>query len=137
MKSTSCLSLSLSLLLLTACTGWPPQKKSRTVRASSESTPSSHSDEVAPNRSRYVVVYRAHRDIDTLRDWMGDPSDEVREAVKSWYRDRHASDPDVEKVLELSELLEAPRRRAMKRLETANEDYRPPWLGIPTGEDGR
>ena len=137
MKSTSYLTLSLSLLLLAACTGWPPKKKSRKVRSMSEPVTGDLADEVAPYHRRYVVVYRAHRDIDTLRDWMGDPSDEVREAVKGWYRDRHASDPDVDKVLELAELLEAPRRRAMKRLETANEDYRPPWLGIPTGEDGR
>jgi len=81
------------------------------------------------------VVHERRRDIDALREWMGCPSDEVREAVKGWYRDRHASDADVEKVLELSEILEAPRRRAMERLEHSGEDYKRPRLGIPTGDD--
>lgn len=86
-------------------------------------------------RRRYIVVHERHRDVDLLREWMGEPSSEVREAVKKWYRDRHASEPDLDKVVELAELLEAPRRRAMERLNKTGDDYKIPWLGIPTGED--
>ena len=122
----------LALGLLAGCTGWPPQHRSAKVR----SEPAlSTSRWAAPSRVRYVVVHERRRDIDALREWMGCPSDEVREAVKGWYRDRHASDADVEKVLELSEILEAPRRRAMERLEHSGEDYKRPRLGIPTGDD--
>ena len=135
MKFASC--LILPLILLSACTGWPPQRKARPVRSEPDLVSSTLSREVTLSRVRYVVVDEWRRDIDTLRDWMGCPSDEVREAVKGWYRDRHESDPDVEKVLELSELLEAPRRRAMKRLETSNENFRAPRLGIPTDDDDR
>ena len=135
MKSSIC--LLLPLCLLTACTGWPPQPKAVHIRSEPDSDYITFSREVVPSRIRYVVVSERRRDIDALREWMGCPSDEVREVVKKWYRDRHESDPDVEMVLELSEILEAPRRRAMKRLENAGENYRVPRLGIPTGEDER
>ena len=127
----------LPLCLLSACTGWPPRSKASHVRSDLGPASYSPSTEAALSRTRYVVVSERRRDVDALREWMGCPSDEVREAVKGWYRDRHESDPDVEKVLELAEILEAPRRRAMSRLENAGEDYKIPWLGIPTGEDGR
>ena len=129
--------LLLPLCILSACTGWPPHRKATPVRYESAPASSRASSAVAPSRVRYVVVSERRRDVDTLREWMGCPSDEVREVVKGWYRDRHESDPDVEKVLELAEILEAPRRRAMARLENVGEDYKIPWLGIPTGEDGR
>lgn len=121
--------------LLAGCTGWPPQHRSARVRSEPAHASGGVSNEAAPSRVRYVVVHERSRDIDALREWMGCPSDEVREAVKGWYRDRHASDADVEKVLELAEILEAPRRRAMERLEHSGEDYKRPRLGIPTGDD--
>lgn len=134
MKSTRPLLL-LCLGLLVGCTGWPPQHRTAKVRSEPAPVSSRVSSEAALSPVRYVVVHERRRDIDALREWMGCPSDEVREAVKGWYRDRHASDPDVEKVLELAEILEAPRRRAMERLEHSGEEYRRPRLGIPTGDD--
>jgi hypothetical protein len=133
MNKKSLLTAICSLCLFCACTGWPPRKPSRRVRT--ELRPLSMdvsrvlAREVALSRLRYVVVHGRRRDLDVLREWMGEPSAEVREAVKKWYRDRHESDPDLDKVVELVELLEAPRRRAMERLERAGDDYKIPWLG--------
>jgi len=75
-------------------------------------------------------------DLDVLRDWMGDPDDEVREWFKRWYLARHEGDPEAENMVELVEVLEGPRRRALASIFTEDpERFRAPRLGIPQPGD--